>query len=160
MKHKSINNLLNISILRIGGGKSQPSIRAILLVIICACVCACSKPTNDTRAVSLPPVTDEAEDAPQPLQVRKSLYHNPDSLLYYAELAYRHDDPQGLFITGSAAYLRAQDPFFPDSCTTVPLDEANIMLLRAADLGHAPAQQLIHCLQSSGAWREFNSEEK
>ena len=91
-------------------------------------------------------------DESHPTVVSKSLFHNPDSLLFWAERAYVHEDPQGLFITGAAAYLRAQDPDFPDSCTTVPLWEAGIMLLRAAELGNADAQNLIHCMQESGVW--------
>ena len=91
---------------------------------------------------------------PHPVHVSKSLFHNPDSLLYYAALAYKDDDPQGLYVTGAAAFLRANDPAFPDSCTTVPLDEARIMLTRAADLGHEDAQTLILCLQSEGVWED------
>ena len=89
-----------------------------------------------------------------PVDVRASVVYNPDSLLHYARLAYLEDDPQGLFITGAAAYLRAQDPDFPDSCTTVPLWEASIMLKHAADLGHSDADRLIRCLQQSGCWEE------
>ena len=100
--------------------------------LLSACTC-CSKKAS-------------TEDAPRPVQVRKSLFHNPDSLLFYAERAYLNDDPKGLYVTGAAAYLRQQDPDFPDSCTTVPLDEAAIMLRRAAELGHEDAITLIHCL--------------
>ena len=63
-----------------------------------------------------------------------------------------HDDPKGLYITGAAAFLRIEDPDFPDSCTTVPVEEARIMLLRAAELGSEDAQNLIHCMQESGVW--------
>ena len=97
---------------------------------------------------------------PHPVHVSKSLFHNPDSLLYYAALAYKDDDPQGLYVTGAAAFLRANDPAFPDSCTTVPLDEARIMLTRAADLGHEDAITLIHCLQSEGVWDHSLPQEK
>ena len=83
---------------------------------------------------------------PHPVHVSKSLFHNPDSLLYYAALAYKDDDPQGLYVTGAAAFLREQDPNFPDSCTTVSLDVARIMLTRAAELGHEDARTLILCL--------------
>ena len=61
---------------------------------------------------------------PKPVQVRASLFHNPDSLLFYAEKAYLEDDAYGLYVTGAAAFLRENNPDFPDSCTTVPLDEA------------------------------------
>ena len=88
----------------------------------------------------------------EPVDVSKALFHNPDSLNFYAALAYKDDDPKGLFVTGAAAYLRAQDPNFPDSCTTVSLDEADIMLLHAAELGNDDARQLILCLHKNGAW--------
>ena len=93
-------------------------------------------------------------DESHPTVVSKSLYHNPDSLLFWAKRAYMHDDPQGLYITGAAAFLRIQDPDFPDSCTTVPIEEARIMLLRAAELNEPNAKQLIHCLQSEGCWED------
>lgn len=85
------------------------------------------------------------------VEIRASLFFNPDSLLKYAELAYLHDDPKGLFVTGAAAYLREQGEM-PDSCTTVPLDEADIMLLRAAELGYPDALNLIRCLAAHGCW--------
>ena len=89
---------------------------------------------------------------PKPVQVRASLFHNPDSLLFYAEKAYLEDDAYGLYVTGAAAFLRENNPDFPDSCTTVPLDEARIMLLRAAELGNEDAQTLIHCLELDADW--------
>ena len=94
--------------------------------------------------------------SPKPVTVSRSLFHNPDSLLFWAERAYMHDDPQGLYITGAAAFLRIQDSDFPDSCTTVPVEEARIMLKRAAELGSEDARQLIHCLRSEGCWGEQN----
>ena len=89
---------------------------------------------------------------PTPVQVRASLFHNPDSLLFYAEKAYLEDDAYGLYVTGAAAFLRENNPDFPDSCTTVPLDEARIMLLRAAELGNEDAKNLIHCLELDVDW--------
>ena len=85
-------------------------------------------------------------------QVSASLFHNPDSLLFYAEKAYLEDDAYGLYVTGAAAFLRENNPDFPDSCTTVPLDEARIMLLRAAALNEPHAQQLVHCLELDADW--------
>jgi hypothetical protein len=106
-----------------------------LLLIICA-LCACkSAPKTDDLAVP----------------VKASVMHNPDSLAYYAELAYKHEDPKGLFVTAVAAYLRAQGTM-PDSCTTVPLDEAEIMLLRSAELGYEDAKKAIRCLDAHGCW--------
>ena len=89
----------------------------------------------------------------KPVHVSKSLYHNHDSLLHYAKLAYL-EDPKGLYVTGSAAYLRVQDPMPFDTLglTTVELDEARIMLLRSAELGYKDAHKLIQCLQKEGCW--------
>ena len=148
-------NHLIISKVRMGGGRNQLCIlRTLCVVIVCAfCCAACTKP-QPSKAAS---PSCERSSA---VQVRKSLFHNPDSLLYYAERAYLHDDPVGLYVTGAAAYLRAQDPAFPDSCTTVPLSEASIMLKRAAELGHSDAITLIHCLQESNCWEEEPLNEK
>ena len=97
---------------------------------------------------------------PQPVHVSRALYHNPDSLAHYAELAYLHEDPQGLYVTGAAAFLRDSDPDFPDSCTTVSLDEAAILLLRAAELGHEDALTLIRCLDANDRWGHSVPENK
>jgi len=118
-----------------------------ILLFTCALITACTSGN--------PKQSSKPEDS-EPVVVRRSLFHNPDSLLYWAERAYMHDDPQGLYITGAAAFLRIQDSDFPDSCTTVPVEEARIMLKRAAELGNEDAKQLIHCLQSEGCWREQN----
>ena len=135
--------------------KITPPIRqkcriSTLLLFTCTLLsaCTCCSKKADTG------------DAPRPVQVRKSLFHNPDSLAYYAALAYKDEDPQGLYVTGAAAFLRAQDPSFPDSCTTVSLDEASIMLLRAAELGHPDALTLIHCLDAAGCWGYSVPEDK
>ena len=93
---------------------------------------------------------------PDAVFVSKALYHNPDSLLFYAERAYLHDDPKGLYVTAVAAFLRAQDPLYPDSCTTVPLDEARIMLQHAADLGYPDAIKSLRCLQRHSQWDSSN----
>ncbi len=112
----------------------------LFLVIACALLfSAC------TRCSQRP--ADEIER----VEIRASLFFNPDSLCYYAALAYKDDDPKGLFVTGAAAYLREQGQM-PDSCTTVPLDEADIMLLRAAELGYPDAIKLIRCLAAHGCW--------
>ena len=95
----------------------------------------------------------EKQTASTPVDIPASIFHNPDSLSYYAALAYKDEDPRGLFVTGAAAYLKWQDPAsFPASCTTVSRDEADIMLLRAAELGSEDARQLILCLHKNGAW--------
>ena len=99
------------------------------------------------------------KDATQPVPVRKSLFHNRDSILYYADLAYNHEDPKGLFVMAVAAYLH-EDGTLPDSITTVSLDEAEIMLLRSAELGYPDALQAIRCLSSHGMWDHSIPEDK
>ena len=111
---------------------------------------ACTCCNNSNKSNSLP--LREGAGVGSPVQVRASLFHNPDSLLFYAEKAYLEDDAYGLYVTGAAAFLRENNPDFPDSCTTVPLDEARIMLLRAAELGNEDAQTLIHCLELDSDW--------
>ena len=89
----------------------------------------------------------------QPVAVSSAVFFDHDSLSYYAALAYEEEDPRGLFITGAAAYLKWQGDL-PDSLglTTVSRDEADIMLLRAAELGSQDAKNLIHCLHKNGVW--------
>ena len=100
--------------------------------------------------------------ASTPVEVSASIFYNHDSLAYYAERAYLHDDPKGLFVTGAAAYLRHQDPQPFDSLglTTVRLDEAAIMLLHAAELGSEDARALIHCLDANDSWHHSLPETK
>ena len=116
----------------------------ILLSLVCALCAACTSNAGQQSS------NDQQYAGPVP--VRRSLYHNPDSLAYYAALAYKDEDPQGLFVTGVAAWLRRLDEHFPDSVTTVSFEEADIMLLRAAQLGHQDAIRAIHCLDSAGLW--------
>ena len=92
------------------------------------------------------------EDAPRPVEISKSLFYNGDSLRHYAALAYKDDDPKGLYVTAAASILSGQDPAFPDSIYTVPIDEAEIMLLRSAELGYEDALTLIHCMAAQGCW--------
>ena len=115
-------------------------------LLIFACTC-CNK-SNKSNSLPL----REGAGVGSPVQVSASLFHNPDSLLFYAEKAYLEDDAYGLYVTGAAAFLRENNPDFPDSCTTVPLDEARIMLLRAAALNEPHAQQLVHCLELDADW--------
>ena len=72
-------NCLIISKVRMVGGKNQLCIlRTLCVVIVCAfCCAACSKPQPSKTASS-------ASERSSAVQVRKSLFHNPDSLLYYA----------------------------------------------------------------------------
>jgi hypothetical protein len=93
-------------------------------------------------------LSQEEEEA---VPVNESLFFNPDSLSYYAALAYKDDDPKGLFVTGAAAYLKWQGDL-PRDYATASRDEADIMLLHAADLGNEDAKNLILCLHKNGFW--------
>ena len=95
---------------------------------------------------------DPTEDASCPVQISRSLFHNGDSLRYYAALAYKDDDPKGLYVTAAASFLYGQDPEFPDSIYVISNDEAEIMLLRSAELGYPDAIQLIQCMAAQGCW--------
>ncbi len=100
------------------------------------------------------------EDAPRPVEISTALFYNGDSLGYYAAVAYKDDDPKGLYVTAAASILSGQDPNFPDSIYTVPVDEAEIMLLRSAELGYPDALTLIHCLDAQGYWHHSIPENK
>ena len=141
--------MTNTNMFKITPPIRQNVVYLILLLFTCtllsACTC-CSKKAN-------------TEDEAQPVSVRKSLFHNRDSILYYADLAYNHEDPKGLFVMAVAAYLR-EDGTLPDSITTVSLDEAEIMLLRSAELGYPDAIQAIRCLSAHGMWDHSIPNEK
>lgn len=94
-------------------------------------------------------------DVPEPVEIRKSLFFNPDSIAYYSAIAAREDNPRALFIVGMAAHLRAADPDYPASISTVSLDEADHYLLRAAELGSEDAIQYIRCRSAHGQWSHF-----
>ena len=95
-----------------------------------------------------------------PVELSKSLFYNQDSLMYYAEKAYLHDDPKGLFVIGITTYLKAQDPDYPEHNLYVSRDEGDIMLLHSADLGYPDAIQFIHCLNNHGCWNHSMPEDK
>ena len=90
-------------------------------------------------------------DIPVAVEVPASVLCNGDSLLFYARAAYLEDDAKGLFVTASASYLRAQG-LLPDSVSTVPLEEAEVMLWRSAESGYEDARRLIRCLSAHGCW--------
>ena len=73
----------------------------------------------------------------------------------YARRAYLDDDPAALYITGTAAYVHAADSAARDSLSVVPLDEANIMLLRACELGNEEACTFIHELDKQDKWEHY-----
>ena len=130
--------------------------KSIFLLFILAFTCtlpmsACTSGTSSKNSTS--------SDVAQPVPVSKALFHNPDSIAYYAELAYRYEDPKGLYVMGVAARLRAAGTL-PDSITTVPMDEADIMLLRSAELGYPDAIKAIKCLAEHGCWNHSIPENK
>ena len=91
------------------------------------------------------------EREPQPLEFSRAIYFNRDSLMYYTELAYLHDDPKGLYVAGAAAYLK-EYAGLPDTLPTIPFDDAFILLLRSAELGNEDAVALIRCLDYHQCW--------
>ena len=86
--------------------------------------------------------------------VPNCVYYNRDSLLYYAHLAYTEEEPVALCITGVSSYLlNIFDPAASDSLTAVPLDEADIMLLRSSELGCEAACLFIYYFKQRGIWK-------
>lgn len=115
-----------------------------LLLFTCTLLvaCTCGKKEQASKV-----------EEPRPVYISKALFHNADSLLYYAERAYLHDDPRGLYVTAMASFLSVQhSDVFPDTLVTVPIDEAEIMMLHAAELGEPEALQFIQCLDYHGHW--------
>ena len=89
---------------------------------------------------------------PDAVDIPASLFFNRDSVLYYAERAYRLDDPKGQFVVGACYYLRAQGDL-PDYIYAVSHDEADSMLIFSAAQNYQPAINLIHCLHNHDCWR-------
>ena len=74
--------------------------------------------------------------------------------MYYAQRAYLDTCPENakaLFVMGVAARLRLNGTL-PDTIPTVPLNEADIMLLRSAQLGYDDALRAIRCLNAHNQW--------
>ena len=83
--------------------------------------------------------------------MRASLFHNRDSVNYYAERAYLLDDPKGQYIVGVCYYLRQQGDL-PEEIYAVSHDEADEMLWFSSCQGFQPAIDFIHALDANGAW--------
>ncbi len=84
-----------------------------------------------------------------------NIYANADSLREYARLAYLDDDPHALCITAVAAYYYANDSAAHDTLPLVTLDEADIMLLHAAnDLHYRGAYDFIYMLARHNNWQK------
>ena len=82
-----------------------------------------------------------------------SIFYNADSLYYYIDIAFHEDDVYALTVAGTAAYnVRVFDPASRDSLPAVELEDADMMLWRAADLHYAPAVAVIRYLAQLGLW--------
>ena len=84
----------------------------------------------------------------------KSIFYNADSLYYYIDRAYHvEDDVVAYTVAGTAAYnLRYFDRAASDSLPAVPIEDADNMLWRAADLQFPPAGLMIHFLDQLNLW--------
>lgn len=122
-------------------------------IVLVAILCVCAFISGWHAGKSFSPLCDT--DAPEPVEISKLLFFNPDSVAYYSAIAAREDDPRALFVAGMAAHLRAADPDYPSCIETVPLDEADYYLLRAAELGSEDAIQYIRCCEYHGTWKHF-----
>ena len=81
------------------------------------------------------------------------IFYNSDSLYHYIFVAYHEDDPEALCIAGTAAYnVQLFDKAAQDSLPFITLEDADIMLLRSAHLGYAPAFTIINYLEDLGLW--------
>ena len=82
------------------------------------------------------------------------IFYSADSLSYYIDLAFHSDDPEALTVAGTAAYnLRVFDRAALDSLPAVELDDADMMLWRAAQLGYEPAFTVIRFLYDLDLWQ-------
>ena len=86
------------------------------------------------------------------VEVKASLFHNRDSVNYYAQRAFENDDPKGQFVVGACYYLREQGDLLED-IYVVSHNLADSMLIYSAAQNFEPAINLIHCLHDNGAWR-------
>ena len=102
----------------------------------------------------------QAERAYYTIRYNTDIFQNRDSLLYYAALAYKDEDPDALGITGTAAFIYDGDEAAHDTLPIVSTDEGAIMLLRAAELGNARSAWIITCLNYHGAWHHSLPENK
>ena len=123
----------------VGGGKSSP------LLILVAAVAAFS--------LSACAPKPQSQQTPDTLTIADldSVFGSRDSLLYYAHLAYTRDDPKAQFITGAAPYLQREGKV-PDWIYTLPLSQADTMLMYSAAQSYQPAVDFIGVLIEQGEW--------
>ena len=147
MKNCTNCNLLKIS--HMGGVKIEPLIFCFYVFFFIIFLAAFLKGYHSTQ-IDTP--DDLNTDTSTPVEVKASLFHNRDSVNFYAERAYKLDDPMGQFVVGACYYLREQGDL-PDDIYTVSHNEADSMLIFSAAQGFEPAINLIHCLHENGEWR-------
>lgn len=116
-----------------------------LLLFTCTLLSACTSGNGQNEST--------------PVDVPASLFYNHDSIMFYAERAYMQDDAKGQFVLGAAAYLRRQGDL-PDEIYTLPLNQADSMLIRSAEQGYQPAIDLIRCLNDHEEWHHDLPNEK
>ena len=87
-----------------------------------------------------------------PVDMPASLFTNRDTVLYYAERAYLHDDPKGCYVVGVCHYLRERGEL-PDEIYTVSQAEADTFLMISAYQNYQPAIDFIRYLHDSGSWQ-------
>jgi len=74
--------------------------------------------------------------------------------MFFARRAYLEEDPAALAVMGTSSFhLHYFDKAALDSLPAVPLEEAEIMLLRAAELKYEPAFLVIHFLDQMDLWK-------
>lgn len=100
-------------------------------------------------------VLENTSGAPRPVELDRAVFYNHDSIYYYTLIATHMDDPRALFITGMATRLRFYDPDYPLSIPDIAIEEADYMLIRAAQLGCDPAMKYIHSLAENDQWLHF-----
>ena len=109
--------------------------------------CTCSNPSKASKSSE----AARGEGTPE-IRISQSLFYNRDSVLWYAERAYKYNDPKGCFVVGTCYYLDEQDPHFPEDIYVVSHEEADTFLMISAAQNYQPAINLIHCLHENDRW--------
>lgn len=120
----------------------------VAAAIVGAGVRAGMNPGNDAQACC----DENSKFAPEAVEVPMSIFYNRDSIDFYARKAFLEEDAKGLFVMGAATYLQRQGDM-PKSIATMPLEDADDMLMLSAGKHYQPAIDLINCLRKHGQWR-------
>ena len=135
-KENTCNSLIVSNLrMRMGGGKNEP-LRMLVAAVAALILCACAPKPNSQSYF---------------LNEYDSVFQSRDSLLWYASRAYMCDDAKGQFVTGAAPYLQREGKV-PDWIYTLPLDQADTMLMMSAQQGFEPAVAFIGVLVEEGKW--------